>query len=188
MFRILTTWSGFPGAPGITAFHFSGDDSVSQVDGARTAVRDLWYDLRGEFPGGLMFTVEENAEVFDAGTGELLDVVTSSLGALTVSATGTGTWAAPAGASVTWKTAGIHSGRRVRGRTFLVPLKGSAFATDGTLDPFTLSAIRDAVDAFAVTATLSVWARPRPGIPGAVYGINSATVNDRVAVLRSRRD
>lgn len=188
MFRILNEWTGFPGAPGITAFYFTADDSLSEVNAAREACYDFWDDLKGELPSGVTISALPDAEVIDSATGELLDVVSSNTGVRAVTGTTSGTFPAPAGAVVSWFTAGIHAGRRVRGRTFIVPLKGSAYQNDGSLDPFTLAAIQAAAGTFAATPTLSIWCRPRPGVPGAAYGISSSRVPDLVAVLRSRRD
>jgi hypothetical protein len=92
----------------------------------------------------------------------------------------------------TWNTGAIVNGRRVRGRTFLGPLDNSCLQNDGTLSSSSIThanALGAAWTDAGLTTTLScVWHRPVGGTGGSNHEIISATVRDKFAVLRSRRD
>jgi hypothetical protein len=91
--------------------------------------------------------------------------------------------------------------RRVRGRTFIVPIGGASLAGDGTLDATKQGNIQSAANTLvasaAATVQLVIWSRPFPGDPnnggsfardGSSHPVKSALVRDKVAMLRSRRD
>jgi hypothetical protein len=92
----------------------------------------------------------------------------------------------------TWNTGAIVNGRRVRGRTFLGPLDNSCLQNDGTLSSSSIThanALSSAWTDAGLTTTLScVWHRPVGGTGGSNHEIISATIRDKFAVLRSRRD
>jgi len=94
---------------------------------------------------------------------------------------------------VNWRTNQIRNGRRVRGRSFLVPLAGSAFEGNGTLSASTLTSLKSAADTLrtaAGTTQLGVYARPttKDATDGLWAQVTANTVPDMGAVLRSRRD
>jgi hypothetical protein len=91
---------------------------------------------------------------------------------------------------ITWLTGLVHQGRRVRGRTFLVPTANQFFDTNGTLAAAFLTNLRTAAAAYIATAVNpAIWARPDPGTTnGAAFAVAAASVADKVAVLTSRRD
>jgi hypothetical protein len=102
-------------------------------------------------------------------------------------------YAAALGAVVSWRTGLVRNGRRIRGRTFLVPLSSLAFDNTGTLIPAALTTF----NAAAVTlrdqtgiADIGVYARP--SAPGAADGewalITGHSIPDMGSILRSRRD
>lgn len=95
---------------------------------------------------------------------------------------------APAMACVTWRTS--LASRSGRGRTFLGPLSDGAYQADGTLNPDALEDIRagaalvvDANNGALNPGALAIWSEA----DSVARDIVSATVNDVVAVLRSRR-
>jgi len=102
----------------------------------------------------------------------------------------TGSYSAPSGAVITWLTGLVHQGRRVRGRTFLVPIANQQLDTNGTLGSAFLTNLRTAAAAYIATAVNPcIWARPDPGTTnGAAFTVAAASVADKVAVLTSRRD
>jgi len=120
-----------------------------------------------------------------------------------IQGTGGGAWAAPAGATAQWTTASYLYGRRVKGRTYLVPLTAGAFQSDGTILDTTKTALNAAAAALVAGASnFVVYTRERQAKsaaesptgkeityrPGASSMVVSGSVADRVAVLRSRRD
>jgi hypothetical protein len=75
----------------------------------------------------------------------------------------------------------------------MVPLGTNAYDTDGTLTATALAAMRPAAVALAGDSGGSrfvIWARPNDVIPvdGGAYDVITATIQDKVAVLTSRRD
>lgn len=185
-------WNGFAGAPGYTNLHFLHPDTPSQADLDATAVKVKTFlqTIAPYLPSTASISYPGTMDKLDTGTGELLDVFNIPVQATTSGASGSA-YSAAVGACVNWQATGIVNGRRLRGRTFLVPLAG-AFQTDGTLDTSFLSTLRTAATTFATSTSgldISVWHRPSPGgSDGAAGEVVSATVTDKTAVLRSRRD
>jgi hypothetical protein len=207
--RVKLRWSGFIGGPGYTVLHFRdfGWDTVGSVDvtacqAAVARVDTLAAALNDYLPYGCQLQTEAEVEVLNAEDGELMEVRGTVPAAAQSAVVGsTATFAGPVGAVINWKTGGVRNGRRVHGRSYLVPLVGTSFATDGTL---TTGARTDFAAAATVLANptgtpdLGVWARPTrtetsPGVfvtnsDGSWHAVTSSSVPDMAAVLRSRRD
>lgn len=187
------TWAGFIGAPGYTNMHFLDPDPISQAGLDQTALRlhNFWDAMEAHLPGPVTITLPNILEELDTATGELIAEHPFEPGTL-IDGTGSSVFAAAAGACINWNTVGIVNGRRLRGRTFIVPLQASSFEADGTLTSTVRTALITAGNALAdasIGIDLAVWHRPSPGgSDGAAAGVTTCTVNDRGAVLRSRRD
>jgi hypothetical protein len=102
-------------------------------------------------------------------------------------------YSAASGACINWYTDGVRNGRRVRGRSFMVPIGSNGMENNGTLNATALGSWRTATDLLIASfenSTLGVWSRP--SAPAATDGIwhktTSMTIPDKAAVLRSRRD
>jgi len=189
------TWSGWTGAPGYTNFHFGLDGAVDGaiLDQTMVNVHDFFVALTTRIPGGIGITFPTEVEQFDAVTGELEDAHPVLLQAQVSGGAGTAAFSSAVGACVSWGTNAFISGRRLRGRTFLVPLApGAAFQSDGTLLEVARTSmlaaavgLKDAPDGYP----LQIWHRPVPGAGGGVAAdVVSASIADKTAVLRSRRD
>lgn len=185
--RIRVSWTGFPGAPGLSTFYnVSGTAPVPVA-----AIRQFFQDLNAFLRSNTTITVHADGDDIDDADGTLSGswAHTPAPAAVTGSAS-TGVYAAPAGAVVNWVTGGIVNGRRLRGKTFIVPLATGAFDSDGSLGAFRTTLLTAANTLLTSAPGLAVW--HRPSAPGAVDGssalITSASVPDLVAVLRSRRD
>jgi hypothetical protein len=176
-------WTGFPGAPGYTV-HYRGE-----LDTLTSHLRTFYDAVKGLFPSNVTVQVPQSGDLINSTTGGLAGTWTSAFNA-SVTGTAAGVYAAPAGAVVRWLTDGIVAGRRLRGRTFLVPLAATAYQTDGSLLGTTVTNIQAAAQALvtAETANLGVWHRPVGGAGGSWSPVVSADVPDRAAILRSRRD
>jgi hypothetical protein len=102
-----------------------------------------------------------------------------------------------------WNTNGIHTGlagkpRRVRGRTFIVPVGRDTFIAGGALratDTGRLTTFGNAL--MATGPAFGIWARHIPAktgvgahgdVPGAFFPATSFTLPTKAAVLTSRRD
>lgn len=184
-------WTGLTGLPGYTNFHFTNAGIITTaVDNAVSGTRSFFVDASTTLPNGLTVTVSDEVKELDPATGALIALHTATTaGAPMVMAAGA-PGPAPAGACIAWTTSGVNRGRRVRGRTFMVPLAISAYQSDGTLSAAYLSALSTAATNFRTSAAYEslIWSRPRAGAGGAAFPIVSSSVRDQVAVLRSRRD
>lgn len=180
--RLRTAWTGFIGGPGVSTMYFL--DTLTAV----ASVHDFWAALLSRFPVDVMLQVENIGDVIEDTTGEMTDSWSAdSVGVL--AGTGSGNYAAPSGACINWLTDTVTHGRRLRGRTFLVPLAGGVYDGDGSIGAASLEAIQTAADDLisAQSASFVIWHRGT-GSDGTNGLVTSAKVHDFTAVLRSRRD
>lgn len=199
--RVTARWSGFSGAPGFTVLHFSVlglgtdggefDDNV-YADAAAQKTSNFFNAIEGLIPDPITIAVEPEIHMLDDATGELQTVFSAP--ALTPAVgTSAAVYSGPVGAVVNWRSNAVRNGRRIRGRSFLVPLSSAAYGQDGRLLPASQTTLQNAADTLGsstVTPFLGVWARPTA--PGAADGqwaaLSSVNVPTLPAVLRSRRD
>lgn len=189
--RITAVWSGFRGAPGYSNFFFGGapTDPVD-AQSAGVAVRNFLFEARSQFPSSVSISVNATADIIDEANGNITEQVDFEQPNL-VQGLATGPYSAASGAVVNWNTGAYKSGRRVRGRTFLVPLASSSYDGRGDLSSGALSDIRAGAAILTGGSSLLpfvVWSRPVNGSGGTAHPVTSATVPDLGAVLRSRRD
>jgi hypothetical protein len=179
-----TLWTGFPGAPGYTVLYWNDVTGPNLV-----ALQAFWAGIMDRLPTNTTIQVQNSGDRIDENTGA---VVGSWAGPSQVSLVGTmgGAYSAPSGAHINWRTSAIINGRRLKGRTFLVPLGGAAYDSDGTLAAATLTDLRANLATFvtAAAADLRVWHRPVGGAGGSAGVVTAADIPDKTAVLRSRRD
>lgn len=197
--RVRTEWTGFNGAPGYTNLFFRdfGNQEPIDVDAAVAAaaaarVVTFWNTIEQYFPNDVTLRVDNVVDVLEDSTGELVDSFSTPVNA-PILGTNTGSYSAATGGVIGWTTGSIRNGRRIRGRTFLVPLASLVMSTSGRIEPGVVSTIQTSASALAdntSTPDLGVWARPTAS--GASDGqwavVTGARVTDLPAVLRSRRD
>jgi hypothetical protein len=192
IYRYRMGWSGWPGQPGVTTL-FSQNDTTEQVfaDQARAFMVDaLMVSATVDMlPSGISILGESIVDNIDPSDGTLQTAVPITPPAV-IAGAATGGYASPSGACVTWLTGAVHAGHRVRGRTYFVPLAQNAFEANGTLTTTFLTNLRNAAAAYvASAASPCVWTRPQAGASdGAAYLIQASSVQDKAAVLTSRRD
>ena len=199
--RVKINWTGFPGGPGYTNLHFEpvteGAITQAVVDDA-VAITQTWIAaFRPDMPSSVTTGVDPTITELDEQFGSITHFWTATVAA-PAAGPSNGVYAAGSGVCVNWGTDGVWLGRRVRGRTFIVPIGEPGLATNGSLNDTRLAAWRTATATFAGAANqarLVVWRRPTivvpPGEPlgdGGAYDVNSSFINDKVAQLRSRRD
>lgn len=185
--RLVLEWSGV-GVTGraVTVLHYDGTEQPAPPVAAVLAALNASKAL---FPENMKITVPGAGETIDDNTGSLLGVW-SSAGGGTVTGTAAGATVLGVGACITWRTGTIVRGRRLRGRTFLVPLGAFVWEPNGTFSASALTQIQTLANALQATGGLAVWSRPTgelagDGDSGAVL---SNSVRDVPAVLTSRRD
>jgi len=192
--RVRCVWQNWPGQPGYTNLYTSISlASVAPIVTFFDAIKTL-------IPTGLTVTVPGSGDLVAEATGIIQGVWTAT-GAGVVTGTASGPYAGPAGAMVQWLTGGIVAGRRVMGKTFLVPLTNTVYDTNGTLSSGTLTTIGSAAAALqaAMGPTLVVWSRPfepdpnrvppdtRPPRAGSMSPVVGSRVPDVAVIMKSRR-
>jgi len=182
LWRVPVVWDGLTGLPGVSVFHgAAGGSAVADI-------KTFFNDIKALFPAGLTWQIPTEGDVIDDATGTLTGGWSDVAGG-TVSSTGSGIWASGTGMYVTWGTGTIVNGRRLKGRTFLCPLFGSAFQTDGTIVNAYVSTVQTAANLLVAGLDLKIWHRPSTpgGSDGSSATVTSAQAQDKVTSLRSRR-
>jgi hypothetical protein len=181
--EIKTVWSNAAGLPGYTTMY--GVPAGFSLP----AVRTFFDALKTLIPAGITIQVPSVGNLINEQTGQITgDWVAAP--STVVTGTFAGAYEAPVGAVVNWMTSSFLAGRRLRGRTYLVPLQGST--TTGQLSGAAQAVIQAAATAFvtAQSGSLLVWGRPKedPHVDGSIGAVTTALVPDLIAILRSRRD
>lgn len=185
--RHTAVWTGSPGMPGYSQFYQEVTGTISsQAQAGHTAIYLAFSEVATLIPDAIDVTVDPVYQVVDVATG----TVTSedSVGSPQPALPGTfvSNWSAQLGVLVEWLTATFIAGRRLRGRTYLVPL-GNTGDDDGTLPAGTIAAVQAFADAISeVGLDFVVWHRPVSGAGGQLSTITRGVVRDKAAVLRSR--
>lgn len=191
LWRVTARWAGGAIGSGFSNFYFLDGTSTAQAaaDSARAFLFSAYGAAQALLPTGISISFTAGVDVLDVVTGALQGTVAITPPA-NVTGSGTGAYAAPAGACVTWLTGGVVNGHRLRGRTFLVPMTGAAFENDGTLSATTLSSINSAATSMISAAPdFAIWHRPAAGGAGGggATAVAAFRVADQAAVLTSRR-
>lgn len=177
------TWTGFSGAPGYSVFYATPAMGLSGV------IKTFFESVKALIPQDVNIASPSSGDTLNELSGQLLGTWSGGVGGST-QGTSANPWAAPVGASITWLTDGVVNGRRVRGRTFLVPLNTGAYDYQGSLQATAISTLQTAANALVTSAAgdLLIWHRPVNGGGGSVHAVTGARVADKAAILRSRRD
>lgn len=188
--RYMVTTGGFQGSPGYSAFHFRYPSEPGSTPTIGTALHTLFDTYKSLMVAGLWTAqFSPTYQVLDETTGVLLDELSEATTPATVTGTGGNRQASTTGACLSLKTTTVHSGRKVRGRSFVVPLSDIAYDPDGTLTSIAIGILQGAGAALIADVSLApwcVWARPVAGAGGVGAPITAVSVRDRAAVLRSR--
>lgn len=193
--RVRIGFDGLIGLPGVSTFYCL--EPIGMIEPLKT----LYTTLLLRMPLALTSQVETAGDFLEATTGTITGAW-SAASTLPASGSAAGVYAAPVGLCLTWTTGTITDGKRVKGRTFVVPMSQNVYGADGSAENTNLTAIRDAAAAFqvATSGNLVVWHRPRaaraadgsrPAVvarAGSHAVVTGSFVRDKIAVLRSRRD
>lgn len=180
-------WSVPGGGTGYNVFNMAADAGVSNPSSVASAFHAFYTAQRSLIPNDVSISFESEIRLLSDVDGALTGVspVTPPVSVTGIFNAG---WAGGAGYRFTWDTGAIIAGRRLRGRTYMVPA-GGAYENDGTLTSGAISTAVAAgaqlVDSLLLAGNpLAVWSRA--GQTSAV--VTLASVTDKTAVLRSRRD
>lgn len=181
--RVKITWTGMAGGPGVTQLY------ATSAAGARTALSAWISAWKYLVPDVVTLTIQGQGDVVDSATGQITGSWTDGADIALVGTGSSGQYFAAGGACVSWTTAGVVAGRRVKGRTFLVPLTSLAYA-GSALVPTAVSAIQNATNTMLGSGNVW-WILHRPttkgGTDGAAFQITGGTVKNHQAILSSRR-
>jgi hypothetical protein len=188
VYQYRPRWSGTTGGPGVTVFNARrGLGSPGFPQQFADAVRPFFSALTGRVPNEVSWSFPGEVLEYDTVTGKLIEVYPVTAPANVV-ATSTGGYSHASGGRVDWHTQAIVNGKRLRGRSFIVPMAGSEFGPDGVLTAGARSALTNAanglITAMAGPGGLVVWSRTH----GIVADVESASVVAKGSVLRTRRD
>lgn len=183
--RVRVSWQGWPGSPGVSTFYLTDSPTQLHID----AIRAFFNSIAGSLPTGLTVTVPASGDVIDDASGLIVDSWAVVTPPTVVTGTGTGNYAGNAGAVVHWLTSTVLNRRRIRGRTFLVPLVATAYDTAGSLSTTMISTLSAAATTMtsALGTNFRVWHRPANGGAGASAVVTGFRVPDLAVSLRSRR-
>jgi hypothetical protein len=190
--RIRCVWTGFVGAPGYTNLYVANPETQSpQI----ASVRTFFDAIKAHLPTTVTVQVENAGPIISDLDGEQFGDW-SATAVASVTGTSSSVYNAPAGGAITWNTSKFIRGRRLKGRSYLVPMAGYSDA-DGSISAAALLVLQNAASAMvtAMSPNLAVWSRPiKTGTPPVIttqgdHGVvTGRSVADKVAVLRSRRD
>jgi hypothetical protein len=196
--EVTILWTGLTGLPGTTTLNFfTGAASPIEAKHMTDAADAFASTLITVLGNGTSLQVQPEVKFLDEASGVLdsLAAVSPPPPAHVASASGQ-VGPLPSGAVIAWATDGVHlrpgalKSRRVRGRTFVVPLALAAYQSDGTITGTIITALSGAASTLVGDASTSfvIWARPVDGAGGASFPVTTWHITDQAAVLRSRRD
>jgi hypothetical protein len=186
MSRFRVSWTGFPGAPGVSTFY---EETTTTLP---AKLRTFFEACKPYFPNDVTLSYAAAGDLIDETNGHITGDWTITPTPANTTGTLGQVYAAPVGMLVNWRTSGIVNGHRVRGRTFLVPVQQDT--ATGAPNATAVAAIQTAALALVAAApNMVVWSRPiATGLPHARAGskhlVTSASVPGKYVILRSRRD
>jgi hypothetical protein len=191
IWRVTATWGGGKIGTGYTNLFFTGGIGTVQqaADSARAFLQTAYSSAAGFLPSGISISFASGVDEVDPANGELVTTLPITA-PITITGGDTGVYAAVAGACVTWLTQGVITGKRVRGRTFLVPMGAGGLQNDGTLSTAGQTAIQNAANTLIAAAPeFCIWRRPtsKAANNGSSHAVLAFRVQDKTAFLTSRR-
>lgn len=183
--RVRCVWSNFVGAPGYTNFYTG--TSVTDY----TPIRTFFAAFSTSLPAAVTITVPTTGDQISEATGAITGswAATVTGGAVSGSAGNTGVYSGASGVQVQWLSTLIARGRRIQGKTFIVPAYSTVYDSNGSIASGTLTAAQTAANNLisALASELKIWSRPAPGYTGQQAIVTTARIPDLAVTLRSRR-
>lgn len=181
-------WTGTGGGTGYTRWHWQGNLTSAEVTQKLNLTKTFFTAIATLIPTPVAVGFDGLAQEYDD-AGVLTKEVSVTPPTSVVGSAGPN-FLSVIGAVVNWQTGVFNpNGRRIRGRTYLVPLGTSIAATNGGLTSSAVSTIASAAN--AVIADLIPFVVVRKTATGdfvGITGITAAQVSGKVAILTSRRD
>lgn len=180
--RVPVQWSTGAGGLGVSVFY-----SIA-ADDATASLGTFFNAIKASFPSVVTWTIPAAGDKLESTTGALTGSWSGGTSA-SITATGSGTYAAGTGGYVRWYTNTIRAGRKFYGRTFLCPVLSAVYDNDGTITGSNITTWQTAANALVTAGKCVIWGRPSSvgAADGIHAGLTGAVVPDKVASLRSRR-
>jgi len=180
--KVVALWQSWPGAPGYSVFY------ANNLNPALAPYQSFFETIKTLIPASTTISIQGSGVLIDDASGAVTGTYSQTPPTPTL-CTGVGSYPGAAGAVVHWFTAGIVNGRRLRGRTFIVPIISTAFDTNGSLGTSQLTTISNAAATLAAasTANFRIWHRPTGGVGGSSADVTASSVPDLCVTTRSRR-
>lgn len=179
-------WQGGRIGLGASVFHFAGTNSPTVAQGAANAIKAFFVSISSTIGTGISWQFDPEVRVMSA-DGTLTAVIPVTAPAAQ-SATGGTDWTNGSGYMIRWNTASIVGGRRLLGRTFMVPAESGVFLS-GNVTGLAIGQVGTAcstlISAMAANSSpLQIWSR-KNAITSDVTGFS---VPGRPTTLRTRND
>jgi len=197
MYRYEVNWLTPTGGLGVSRFH-------AQPAAASQANRQAWADgirtffdaIKSQFPSSVSWTFGSEIMDFNASDGVVAGYFNVTPPASLAGNSSSAELAGPVGCIVRWETNAVFNNRRVRGRTYLVPLSRAAYDAQGTIQGPSITQIQTAANVYVANTqggaiiphVYSPEKDDPDGHPGFISEIVAAVVPDLACVMRSRRD
>ena len=189
--EILTIWTGATGLPGYTKMRYVGELSSGQLTSAAANWRTFLDSIKAIIPTIVTLTVQPTAS-FHQDDGTLIGEAAIVSPPAPVIGTGAGAYLSASGLLILWNTGAVNGGKKIRGRTYFVPMTANAAQSDGTIVETNRTTVQSAATTLvASTPPPAINSRARASNPTATDAtviVVSANVPDKQVVLRSRRD
>jgi hypothetical protein len=196
MWQVVTEFTGPAGTPWLNALYF--DVAAGTSVAAASAVDTFWGSARADIDSDVTLTRQSDVRQINEVNGQLEAI--ESVAPFSAAGQEVGeTSPTVLQALIRWRTEVTFDGRLLQGRTFVPGLSESSLV-NGVLAPSHQTTFQNAANALigTVTAALVIWRRPVFSDPptdpptivrnGAFAHVVNASVPNKFAVLRSRRD
>lgn len=193
--RFRVSLSGWTGGPGVNTIYASGGLGTPPADFADTFAQGLggaYQDLSTLLIDGLTVDIDSEVRVFEAVTGDLLQIVQIAPPDVLEGTGGQTSLSRATHIKLHFQTDQIVKKRMLRGGIYFGPIVGSAIDANGQIPLSVQSQVRSAWQNLTSSSGedgLGVWHQPRKGQADGQFGwARNVSVMPQPAVLRSRRD
>lgn len=182
--EILVDWTTPAGGGQVSVFHFI---EATAVAAQRAALNTFLQSVDNNCSTSTTWSIRSAGRDVDTATGAL----TASWGDSTAYTAPGGITGSPVAdatqALLRWNTGRVVAGRFLRGRTY-IPGISSGSLNSGNLLAATQTALATAGQALVTAGVqLAVWHRPKAGVGGEAWAVQTASCWQEFAVLRRRR-
>lgn len=186
--EMTMNWSGSVGGAGVSVFHLAVPADQAAAQDAIADMRTFFTNIASLVPNEISWVPGSEVRILNTNTGELTGVFSVTPGS-PISGGNVGGYNLAAGGRVDWTTGIIVGGRRLRGRTYVVPLAVASYSNVGQLLAATVTQLTTAATTFRNDMAggahpLQVWSRAN----GVAADVASVSIPPMGAILRSRRD